>query len=144
MKLSSAVLISILFGPAVPALAQAPDTAQATSAAQRAARSWLALLDGAHYGATWDSAASYFRGAVTKSAWEEAARKARGPFEPFGTRKLLGASFQTRLPNAPPGEYVVLQYQTKTRGEKLAVETITPMREKDGTWRVSGYYIRPE
>jgi hypothetical protein len=24
------------------------------------------------------------------------------------------------------------------------VETITPAREKDGSWRVAGYYIRPE
>jgi len=24
------------------------------------------------------------------------------------------------------------------------VETVTPMKDTDGTWRVSGYYIRPE
>lgn len=26
--------------------------------------------------------------------------------------------------------------------EKGAIETVTPMREQDGTWRVSGYYIK--
>jgi hypothetical protein len=38
----------------------------------------------------------------------------------------------------------VLQYQTKVRGGKTAVETVTPTRDKDGRWRVAGYYVRPE
>jgi hypothetical protein len=28
-------------------------------------------------------------------------------------------------------------------GDRTIVETVTPMRESDGRWRVSGYYIRP-
>jgi hypothetical protein len=73
-----------------------------------------------------------------------AGRQARAPFAPLGNRKLLGASFQTQLPNAPPGEYVVLQYQTQAAGGGTVVETVTPMTETDGTRRVSGYYVRPE
>jgi hypothetical protein len=37
---------------------------------------------------------------------------------------------------------VVLQYQTSFANKKDAVETVTPMRDKDGQWRVSGYYIK--
>lgn len=84
------------------------------------------------------------RHTLTRSAWDAAVRKARGPFEPFGARKLLGASFQTKLPGVPLGEYVVLQYQTKVGGGKTVVKTVTPMKDQDGSWRVSGYYIRPE
>jgi hypothetical protein len=139
------VLIGIALGRGLPAHAQTPDAAgAAVTAAQVAARSWLSLIDQSRYGESWDSAASFFRTAVTKAAWEDAVQKARSPLEPVGARKLLGASFQTKLPNAPPGEYVVLQYQTKAGGEKTVVETVTPMKEKDGSWRVSGYYIRPE
>ncbi len=48
----------------------------------------------------------------------------------------------TSLPGAPDGEYVVIQIQTSFENKKSAVETITPMLDKDGRWRVSGYQIR--
>ena len=85
-----------------------------------------------------------FRKAIAKPAWEAAVRQARAPLAALGARKLLGASFQTRLPNAPPGEYVVLQYQRAAKGGKRVVESVTPSRDTDGKWRVSGYYVRPE
>jgi Protein of unknown function (DUF4019) len=144
MKLLTAVLLGAMCR-AAPALAQNADSAgAAVTAAQVSARSWLGLMDQARYAEGWDSSASVFRKAVTKPSWEVAARQARAPFGPLGARKLLGASFQTRLPNVPPGEYVVLQYQTTAGGGRTVVETVTPMKDTDGTWRVSGYYIRPE
>jgi hypothetical protein len=140
-----AVLAGLVLGRGLPADAQTQGTVgHAVTAAQLAAESWLGLIDRARYGESWDSAAGFFRTAITKPVWEGAVRKARGPFEPLGARKLLGASFQTKLPNAPPGEYVVLQYQTQAGGEKTVVETVTPMKDEDGNWRVSGYFIRLE
>lgn len=116
------------------------DTAVAT--AQVAARSWLTLVDEVRYGESWDSAATVFRNAVTKPVWENAVLQTRGPLEPFGARKLLSATFRRHLPNAPPGEYVVLLYETRVSGNRTVVETVTPMREAGGRWRVSGYYVR--
>ena len=46
------------------------------------------------------------------------------------------------LPGAPDGEYVVIQYATTFENKKSAIETITPMLDGDGKWRVSGYYIK--
>lgn len=46
------------------------------------------------------------------------------------------------LSGAPDGRYVVIQYETAFERKKSAVETITPMVDPDGAWRVSGYYIR--
>jgi hypothetical protein len=37
----------------------------------------------------------------------------------------------------------VLQYRTKVARGREVVETVTPMRLPDGSWRVSGYYVRP-
>jgi hypothetical protein len=125
--------------------AQTGDSASAAvAAAQVAASSWLGLVDRGQLGESWDSAASLFRGAVARPAWTTAVRTARNPFEPLGARTLMSASFQTKPPGAPPGEYVVLQYRTKARGGRTIVETITPMKEPGGRWRVSGYYIRSE
>jgi len=45
-------------------------------------------------------------------------------------------------PGAPDGEYVVIQYDSSFENKTEAVETVTPMLDPDGVWRVSGYYIR--
>jgi hypothetical protein len=50
--------------------------------------------------------------------------------------------YTTTLPGAPDGEYVVIQYQSSFGKKNLAVETVTPMLDQDGVWRVSGYFIR--
>ena len=57
---------------------------------------------------------------------------------------MTSATFATTLPNAPKGSYVVIQYETKAAGGMTVTETVTPMRDPDGKWRVSGYYIRPK
>ena len=58
------------------------------------------------------------------------------------SRELISISFAEELPGAPDGEYVVLQYKTSFENKKKAIETITPMLEKDGSWKISGYYIK--
>jgi hypothetical protein len=37
-------------------------------------------------------------------------------------------------------EYVVIQYETQFE-HHTATETVTPMLDKDGAWKVSGYFI---
>jgi hypothetical protein len=55
---------------------------------------------------------------------------------------LKSATYTKSLPGAPDGEYVVIQYDTGFEHKQSAVETVTPMLDKDGKWRVSGYFIR--
>jgi hypothetical protein len=145
MRLFAAVVLGLVLSDTSAATAQSPDsTAAAMTAAQAAATAWLGLVDRGRYGESWDSAASAFRQSIAKPSWEAAVGSARRPFEPFGERQQVAASVHTKLPNAPPGHYVVLQYRTKTGGGKTVIETVTPMKDSDGAWRVSGYYIRPE
>jgi len=115
---------------------------EAVSQARESAKSWLTLIDEAKYGQSWDEAASFFKSAVTKADWEKGARTARAPLGAFKSRKLNSATFVRSLPGAPDGEYVVIQFQARFENKAAAVETVTPMREKDGSWKVSGYYIR--
>jgi len=37
---------------------------------------------------------------------------------------------------------VVIQYESSFEHKQSAVETITPTLDKDGKWRVSGYFIK--
>jgi len=67
---------------------------------------------------------------------------ARKPLGRLISRKVQTKSYKTSLPGAPDGEYVVIQFETSFENKKTAIETVTPMMDKDGKWRVSGYYIK--
>jgi len=40
------------------------------------------------------------------------------------------------------GGYVVIKFNTNFEHQAAATETVTPMKDSDGEWRVSGYYIK--
>lgn len=107
-----------------------------------AAEDWLALVDAGKYGDSWKAASGYFKTAVKQGQWEQSLKAVRLPLGKLVSRKLLSKTFMTSLPGAPDGEYLVIQFDTSFQNKKSAVETITPMKEKDGKWRVSGYYIK--
>jgi Protein of unknown function (DUF4019) len=113
-----------------------------TSGGMSAANAWLALVDGERYGESWDAAAERFRAAMDRAKWEATVQSARGPLGLVVTRKIRTVAFTHSLPNAPEGEYVVVQFDTRFQNRPLAEEMITSEREKDGTWRVAGYWIR--
>ena len=110
--------------------------------AQRAAEAWLDLVDEAKYAESWDEAAGFFNERVKKAQWEALVRKVREPFGGLQSRSLLAAQVTRELPGAPDGEYVVIQFRASFANKKNAVETVTPMRDSDGVWRVSGYQVR--
>jgi hypothetical protein len=111
-------------------------------AAVKAAEAWLALVDGGEYDKSWNEAAAYFRGAVKKDDWVASLGAVRSPLGKTVSRTLKGATYATELPGAPDGEYVVIQFETVFSNKGSAVETITPMKDEEGRWRVSGYFIR--
>jgi len=132
--------------PATPAT-QAPGAAPAVpmtneKAAQAAAEAWLSLVDAGKASQSWAEAAAYFKKAVDQSAWEKADNAARGPLGKVLSRALKSATYATSLPGAPDAEYVVIKFDTSFEKKQSAVETVTPMKEADGRWRVSGYFIR--
>jgi len=118
------------------------DDAQGEQEAVAAADAWLALVDTERYGESWDQAASFFRNAVGSDVWQKQVAAVRQPLGKLVSRKLKSKQFTTTLPGAPDGKYVVIQYDTSFEGKAAAVETVTPMADTDGKWRVSGYYIR--
>ena len=112
------------------------------TAAVAAAEKWLATVDAGNYAASWSDAAEYFRNAVKPEQWEQAMQSARKPLGKLLSRKMQTKAYKTSLPGAPDGEYVVIQFATSFEKKKAGVETVTPMMDRDGTWRVSGYYIK--
>ncbi len=120
----------------------APADSNKEKAAEATARIWLSLVDQGKYAESWTEAASYFKAAVTEENWKQMMRSVRQPLGTIKSRKLSSSKYARTLPGAPDGEYVVMQYKTSFENKQSAVETVTSMLDKDGKWRVSGYYVK--
>ena len=83
-----------------------------------------------------------FRGAISREDWAKALTAVRKPLGRVVARKMISKKYTESVPGAPDGKYVIIQYQTTFENKKAAVETVTPMLDQDGRWRVSGYYIK--
>jgi hypothetical protein len=127
--------VAILAGPVLGA--ETPE-----DAAQKAAESWLALVDSGKYVESWDQGASFFKGAVTREQWVQSMKGVRAPLGKQQSRKIKTRQYTEHVPGAPDGKYVILQFDTSFEKKSSAVETVTPMVDTDGVWRVSGYFIK--
>jgi Protein of unknown function (DUF4019) len=139
MKIAIVICAITLWAATVPA---ATPAATPEAAAQSAALAWLGLIDAGNYAQSWSSASSLFRQKVSELQWQSAAAGARAPFGALKSRTLLSVSLKSALPGAPDGQYVVIQFASSFEHKAHAVETVTPMLDTDGKWRVSGYYIK--
>lgn len=110
--------------------------------AMKAANEWLMLVDEGKYAESWDNAAEYFKNSLSSREWEKSLAAVRTPLGKLTRRVSKAADYHTSLPGAPDGEYVVIIYETSFAHKRSATETVTPMRQKDGSWKVSGYYIK--
>lgn len=111
-------------------------------AARDAALAWLALIDDAEFAVSWERAASVFTRRVSRGEWIRTIRSTRAPLGKVRSRSFSRAVYETRLPGVPDGEYIVIRYRTAFEHKAEAVETVTPMLDRDGLWRVSGYFVR--
>ena len=118
---------------------QAQDSS--TQAARTSVEAWLSLIDAHNHAASWETAASVFKTAVTQEQWTTAVQKARAPLGPMKSRTLKGTT-AAKPPAAPESEYLVFQFDTNFEQRASAVETVTAFKEMDGTWRVAGYFIK--
>jgi hypothetical protein len=111
------------------------------SAAVKASTEWLSVVDKGQYGPSWDKSAQLVKTAVKRKDFELKLKASRGQFGQLVNRTIKAKHFMTAMPGAPDGKYVVIQYDSSFIKKKHAVETVTPMQEKDGQWKVSGYFI---
>lgn len=115
---------------------------EAEKAALEVAGPWLELVDSGKFAETWEQTAEFFRNAVEKDEWVKALKSFRVPLGKMVSREVKSTRYTESAPGAPDAQYVIIQYNTSFENKKSGIETITPMLDKDGKWRVSGYYIK--
>jgi hypothetical protein len=118
------------------------EAAGAVDEALEVAEAWLKLVDRGEYDRSWQEAAAYFRKVVERDQWNKTLTGVRQPLGEVESRELLEAKYRSSLAGAPDGEYVVIRFRTSFANKADSQETITPMLDPDGRWRVSGYYIK--
>ena len=113
------------------------------SAAQTAARLFLAFTDKGDAKASWESAGKQFQNGINSVRWAVALDQVRTPVGAVVDRAMVSTEFLRTFPGAPSaGDYVIVQYRTSFAKLTGARESLTLEREADGVWRVIGYVIR--
>ena len=134
----AAIVILSALGLAVAVISAQQDTQPARTAVD----AWLKLIDSESYGASWESAASGFKKAITQDRWSAAVSAVRGAGRTLKSRELKSAMPATNPPGAPPGEYVIFQFGAVFEKIPGATEQVTAIRDGDGEWRVAGYFVK--
>jgi hypothetical protein len=137
-SVAALAIFAWVLGPSDAGAANQAAVEQATKAAE----SWLKLLDSGDYRACYEQASQIVKDHLSEDAFVRQFSAARKPLGAVVSRKLKVAQYATSLPGAPDGQYVVMEYDTSFANKKSATETVAPMLDKDGQWRVSGYYIK--
>lgn len=115
---------------------------EAVRDATQAAQLWFASEDAGLYDKTWEQAAAPFQQAVTKAQWATTLKAVRAPIGDVKQRSVISATFADKLPGAPKGKYVVIQYASEYTEKAEVIETVVPMLSEDGSWKVSGYFVK--
>jgi hypothetical protein len=103
---------------------------------------WLSLIDDEKYHESWEEASESLQKQVSRDRWRQVMRTVRESLGEMQNRKLVRAKFHDKLPGHPAGEYILIHYATSFESKPDASEIITLTKESDGSWRVSGYYVK--
>jgi len=142
--MSLIIALAVLGGVGAGGSAQPEKTEavpQVASQGEAAARSWLKLTDAAEYEQSWQEAGELFHAGVTAERWAEMAKPVRAPLGDIQSRTLVKAIAREKLPNAPDGEYEMLEFASAFANAPSAIETVI-MHKEGADWKVVGYFIR--
>jgi len=110
--------------------------------AEGVANDWLKVVDSGNYSQSWEDGATIFKNAVAKEQWLGILDANRAPLGAMTARELMSAEYTTNPPGAPEGEYYVIRYASRFANNRSVIETVTPVLDRDGQWRVAVYYVK--
>jgi hypothetical protein len=143
LKIKILLLLSVFAGIS----AQAGHDPEQTAAIE-ASEHWLLLADAGKYRECWESAAEYMKSSIRQKEWERSVADMRGTLGKAVSRKLKTVQSETGLPGAPcftcfrDRRYFIISYETRFENNTYVTETLTPIADSDGKWRIFDYPIR--
>ena len=103
---------------------------------------WLEQIDNGSYLASWDNAGEYFQNQIQQDRWSATLNASRLPLGQTLNRKINSINYKTELPGVPDGNYYIISFDVSYKKKNKATETTTLLKEKDGFWKVVGYFIK--
>ena len=140
------LLAAVLFGTlAAYAHAQGmtPEQRDALNTAER----WLVPIDAQRYAEAWAMAAASLKDMIDRTKFRDGMRDLRKEYGRVVLRKAEKMAF-VGSPPAPEdggpkeGAQISILFDTRFVRNRQATEEVVMELEKDGLWRVAGYYIR--
>ena len=116
--------------------------AEAERKALEAAEDWLELVDRQQYSRGWETASERLNVIITRRDFIKSLNDTRKPLGKVKSRRLSSKKYTRSIPDAPDGQYVVIQYTTTFKNKPSAVEMVTIMLNGDNRWRVLGYHFK--
>jgi len=109
-------------------------------AARQSVEAWLSLLDAGNYSAAYDATGSYFRENVTAQEFRTSMEERFELLGAFESRTLSSTQRLAMVPDAPPGDYFVFEFDGVYERRPNARERVTAVSES-GEWPVVGIFI---
>jgi len=129
-------------GPTAPTPTVPPvvETQSDEDAARQSVDAWLALLDAGSYSEAYDTTGSIFRDEVTPEEFRTAMEERQAILGAVESRTLSSTQRLSVVPNAPPGDYFVFEFEGVYDLRPNTRERVTAVSES-GEWPVVGIYI---
>ena len=104
---------------------------------------FLQLLDTKKYGDAWDASSDYLKQSVSRAEWATQMVKTRDTIGQLMSRTLKDAKPEKDPQGAPPGDYLLLTYETVFASQgKPYTETLPMIKGPDSKYRAVGYFLR--
>jgi hypothetical protein len=135
--LASIVTVAVLVSASPASLGEGTPEAMAEAAALR----WLHLVDSENYAQSWVTASDHFQSSIEQWQWVSRLSQVRTRLRKMRSRTLSSVTFARSSPGGPDGDQFVFRFATSFRKMAAATETVTVVKDPDGRWCVSAYYI---
>ena len=123
--------------PTVPPVVE---TQSDEDAARQSVDAWLLLLDAGSFSEAYDATGSIFRDEVTPEEFRTAMEERQGILGAVESRTLSSTQRLSTVPDAPPGDYFIFEFDGVYELRPNARERVTAVSESDG-WPVVGIYL---
>ena len=116
------------------------DTRSDEDAARESVDAWLSLIDAGDFAEAYDATGSFFRESVTAAEFRNLMEERLALLGTLESRTLSSTQRLTTVPDAPPGDYFVFEFDGVYELRPNARERVTAASESDD-WPVIGMYL---
>jgi hypothetical protein len=121
------------------------NTPVAEKVAMEKAKYWLEVIDTDTLGGAYDIASPVLKRRYDREDWIHDLETARQPFGLVASRSVDETSnLRTELEGYPPGEYIVVEFETIFQDHREGREIVVMRKGEDGEWRAANYHLEGE